>query len=110
MEGRALLFFFAENITTVLDLDFVIFVCCDGDICRGECHFAIKRRSGRNISYDTPNPGMSNNVGAFSLPKIWKFIFYMSMAETGRYGGNKLHIPRRNHGAAVALRSVLVLS
>ena len=71
---------------------------------------STKRMRGRNISYDTPNPGMSNNVGAFSLPKIWKFIFYMSMAETGRYGGNKLHIPRRNHGAAVSLRSVLVLS
>jgi hypothetical protein len=41
MEERALLFFFAENITTVLDLDFVIFVGCDGDVFRGECHFAI---------------------------------------------------------------------
>ena len=41
MEERARLFFFAENITTVVDIHHVIFVGCDGDVFRGECHFAI---------------------------------------------------------------------
>ena len=35
---------------------------------------SVRRMSGRKISYDTPNPGIRNSVGASLLPKSWKFI------------------------------------
>ena len=53
--------------------------------------------NGRNISYDTPKPGINSNVGAFSSPNNLKFIpvsnnFYMNPAMTRQKSSKKNHL------------------